>query len=63
MITTLKDKAQSWTMNPDGSYTREPADEDSLSAHVYFMTNPSLSGRGSARKNGKTGKRQARAAS
>ena len=72
MITTLKDKAQSWTMNPDGSYTREPADEGSLSAHVYFMTNPSLSGRGSARKNArnlkklknaKAGKRQARALS
>lgn len=48
MITSLKDQAQSWSMTPDGSYQREPLTDDALSAHTYFMTNPSLSGRGSA---------------
>ena len=54
MITSLKDQAQSWTMQPDGSYRREPLFDDALSAHTYFMTNPSLSGRGSALRNPKS---------
>ncbi len=50
MIANLMDKAQSWVLGPDGRYAREPAGPGAFSAHTYFMTNPSLSGRGSALK-------------
>ena len=52
MVALLKDHAQSWSMEPDGSYLRHSAylREDAFSAHTYFMTNPSLSGRGRALK-------------
>jgi polyphosphate kinase len=50
MVTNLKDAAQSWDLQPDGRYVRESADMDGFSAHTFFMTNPSLSGRGSALK-------------
>jgi len=50
MVALLKDQAQSWSMNADGTYERDPMSgrEDAFSAHTYFMTNPSLSGRGRA---------------
>jgi len=52
MVAQLKDQAQSWYMQPDGTYVRDShsEDADAFSAHTYFMTNPSLSGRGRALK-------------
>ena len=52
MVALLKDRAQSWYMNADGSYHRDShaQDANAFSAHTYFMTNPSLSGRGRALK-------------
>jgi polyphosphate kinase len=52
MVALLKDQANSWHMQADGSYVRDPHafDQDAFSAHTYFMTNPSLSGRGRALK-------------
>ncbi|HSV03396.1 MAG TPA: RNA degradosome polyphosphate kinase [Phenylobacterium sp.] len=48
MLANLKDEAQSWTLDADGRYTRDPSWDhpSAFSAHEYFMTNPSLSGRG-----------------
>jgi len=43
-----QDKKNSWALNPDGSYTKMLSDDEGwLSAHEYFMQNPSLSGQGS----------------
>jgi len=52
MVALLKDQAQTWHMAADGSYIRdsEASSPDAFSAHTYFMTNPSLSGRGRALK-------------
>lgn len=47
MVANFRDEVQSWSMLPDGKFVRVPAGKG-LSAHTYFMTNPSLSGRGSA---------------
>ncbi|MHC8509784.1 MAG: RNA degradosome polyphosphate kinase [Rhodospirillales bacterium] len=48
MTANLQDDDQSWTMRPDGRFTRRKT--TGVSCHQYFMTNPSLSGRGSALK-------------
>ena len=48
MTANIKDEAQSWIMQPDGEFERVEAGDDAFSAQSFFMTNPSLSGRGSA---------------
>jgi len=60
MVAQLKDQAQSWYMQADGRFVRDShsEDADAFSAHTYFMTNPSLSGRGRALKMQKPAKRR-----
>src|SRR5579862_8916183 len=50
MVVNLKDTMQSWELGADGGWKRVPpgTGKKRVSAHDYFMTNPSLSGRGSA---------------
>ncbi len=52
MVANLNDEAQSWYMTPEGDFKRVDVSklDAPFSAHAYFMTNPSLSGRGRAIK-------------
>jgi polyphosphate kinase len=53
MVAQLKDEAQSWNLASDGTYKRVSPEGKGFACHHYFMTNPSLSGRGSALKKSK----------
>jgi polyphosphate kinase len=48
MVVNLKDSMQSWELRDEGFWRRVAPGRKPVSAHDYFMTNPSLSGRGSA---------------
>ena len=46
MQANLRDQAQSWVSDSEGRYRRDST--EGFSCHAYLMTNPSLSGRGTA---------------
>ena len=50
MVATLRDNLQCWYLQPDRTYVRAQASGEPFGAHRYFMSSPSLSGRGSGAK-------------
>jgi polyphosphate kinase len=50
MAANLRDDLQCWYLQPDRSYVRGKVGGDGFGMHRYFMSSPSLSGRGSGAK-------------
>ncbi len=48
MVANMKDNCQSWILDKNGEYHRYVRPGPKVSAHEYFIKNPSLSGRGKA---------------
>jgi polyphosphate kinase len=51
MLANLLDNEQSWELTAEGDYDRMSPDDRPFNLHHYFMTNPSLSGRGASLRN------------
>lgn len=52
MVTNLRDDTSSWSLGPDGLYSRLKPGDPAFSAHQYFMDHPSLSGRSTRKRMG-----------
>ncbi len=48
MLANILDTEQSWVLDADGEYRRRRQGNGGFNCHDYFMSNPSLSGRGAA---------------